>query len=54
MRNTLLLIALTTAISGGTLSAGGWSHKQGQDTVKGGVFGAVAKSEDLLAGLASD
>ena len=41
MRNTLILIAIATAISGGTLSAGGWSHKQGQDTVKGGVFGAV-------------
>jgi len=41
MRNTLLTIAILTAFTGGTLSANGWSHKQGQDTVKGGVFGAV-------------
>ena len=41
MRNILLLIAIATAVSGGTLSAGGWSHKQGQDTVKGVVIGGT-------------
>tara|TARA_Y100001934_G_scaffold213457_1_gene252771 strand:+ start:190 stop:822 length:633 start_codon:yes stop_codon:yes gene_type:complete len=44
MRNTLLLIAIATTLTGGTLSAStqpGWGSKQTQRTVQGAVLGGT-------------
>lgn len=44
MRNTLILIAIATALTGGTLSAStqpGWGSKQTQRTIGGAVIGGT-------------